>query len=418
MTSSSHSTDRLSDDGRPYDGLILGASLATLDAGAGYGEIADAALAWRDGRIAWLGPRAQLPAPPEALAAQVIQAQGWITPGLIDCHTHLVFAGDRAREFELRLNGASYEEIARAGGGIVSSVRAVREADEDELLRQSLPRARALIGDGATTLEIKSGYGLDFDNERKMLRVARRLGEQLGVRVRTTYLAAHALPPEYQGRADEYIDAARAWLPRLHAEGLVDAVDAFCEGIGFNPAQTTRMFEAARALGLPVKLHADQLSDLGGGALAAAFDGLSADHVEHTSLDSVRAMAAHGTVAVLLPGAFHVLRETKLPPLDAFREHGVAMAVATDCNPGTSPLLSLRQAMQLSCTHFKLTPEEALRGATVHAAQALGLAEAGALRVGASADFVLWDIRHPAELCYWLGGRLAQRVFCAGRQVA
>lgn len=418
MTSSSPAPDRPPYDGLPYDSLILGASLATLDAAAGYGEIADAALAWRDGRIAWLGPRAQLPAAPEALAAQVIQASGWITPGLIDCHTHLVFAGDRAREFELRLQGASYEEIARAGGGIVSSVRAVREADEDELLRQSLPRARALIADGATTLEIKSGYGLDFDNERKMLRVARRLGETLGVRVRTTYLAAHALPPEYQGRADDYIDAACRWLPRLHAEGLVDAVDAFCEGIGFSPAQTTRIFEAARALDLPVKLHADQLSDLGGGALAAAFDGLSADHVEHTSLDSVRAMAAHGTVAVLLPGAFHVLRETKLPPLDAFREHGVAMALATDCNPGTSPLLSLRQAMQLSCTHFRLTPEEALRGATVHAAKALGLGDAGALKVGASADFALWDIRHPAELCYWLGGRLAQRVYCQGRQIA
>lgn len=355
-------------DGRLYDGLILGASLATLDCADGYGEIADAALAWRDGRIAWLGPRADLPGAPADLAETVIQAQGWITPGLIDCHTHLVFAGDRAREFELRLKGASYEEIARAGGGIVSSVRATRAADEAELLRQSLPRARALLGDGATSLEIKSGYGLDFDNERKMLRVARQVGDALGVQVRTTYLGAHALPPEYQGRADDYIDAVCEWMPRLHSEGLIDAVDAFCEGIGFSPPQTRRVFETARALGLPVKLHADQLSDLGGGALAAAFDGLSADHVEHTSLDSVKAMAAHGTVAVLLPGAFHVLRETKLPPLDAFREHGVAMAVATDCNPGTSPLLSLRQAMQLSCTHFRLTPEEALRGATVRGA--------------------------------------------------
>ncbi len=402
----------------PFDGLILGAHLATLEGEQGYGEVADAALAWRDGAIAYAGPRQGLPGPAEDLAAQVIQAEGWITPGLVDCHTHLVFASDRAREFELRLQGASYEQIARAGGGILSSVRATRQASEDELLRQSLPRARALIADGATTLEIKSGYGLDLDNERKMLRVARRIGDRLGVQVRTTYLGAHALPPEYQDRADDYIDAVCRWLPALHGEGLVDAVDAFCEGIGFSPAQTTRVFEAAHALGLPVKLHADQLSDLGGGALAAAFDGLSADHVEHTSLQSVRAMAEHGTVAVLLPGAFHVLRETQLPPLDAFREHGVAMAVATDCNPGTSPLLSLRQAMQLSCTHFRLTPEEALRGATVHAARALGLADRGRLQVGQRADFVLWDIGHPAELCYWLGGRLARQVFAGGRALA
>ncbi|MGO1001504.1 imidazolonepropionase [Lysobacter sp. CA196] len=401
--------------GGRYDGLIVGASLATLDAAQGYGEIADAALAWRDGRIAHVGPRSALGADPASLAATVIEADGWITPGLVDCHTHLVFAGDRAREFEQRLQGASYEEIARAGGGIVSSVRATRAADEAELLRQSLPRARALLADGATTVEIKSGYGLDFDNERKMLRVARAVGDALGVEVRATYLAAHALPPEYAGRADDYIDAVCAWMPRLHAEGLIDAVDAFCEGIGFSPEQTRRVFEAARSLGLSVKLHADQLSDLGGAALAASFDGLSADHVEHASLDSVRAMAAHGTVAVLLPGAFHVLRETKLPPLDAFREHGVAMAVATDCNPGTSPLLSMRQAMQLSCTHFRLTPEEALRGATVHAARALGLADRGVLRVGARADFVQWRIGHPSELCYWLDGDLAQRVFAGGR---
>jgi imidazolonepropionase len=350
------------------------------------------------------------------MAREVIEAKGWITPGLVDCHTHLVFAGDRAREFELRLLGASYEDIARSGGGILSTVRATRAADEGELLRQSLPRAHALIADGATTVEIKSGYGLDFDNERKMLRVARRL-EQLGIGVRTTYLAAHALPPEYAGRADDYIDAAIEWLPRLHAEGLVDAVDAFCEGIGFTPEQTRRMFDAARALGLPVKLHADQLSDLGGGALAAAFDGLSADHVEHTSEKSVRAMAQRGTVAVLLPGAFHVLRETALPPLDAFRAHGVPMAVATDCNPGTSPLQSLRHAMQLACTHFRLSPEEALRGATVNAARALGLHDRGVLRVGARADFVLWNIGHPAELCYWLGGRLAQAVHAGGHRV-
>jgi imidazolonepropionase len=401
----------------PFDGLVLGASLATLDDASGYGEIRDGALAWRDGVLAFVGPRAQLPGEPHALARTVIETEGWITPGLVDCHTHLVFAGDRAREFELRLQGASYEEIARAGGGIVSTVRATREADEAELLRQSLPRARALLADGATTLEIKSGYGLDFDNERKMLRVARALGETLGISVRTTYLAAHALPPEFLDRADDYIAAVCEWLPRLHGEGLVDAVDAFCEGIGFSPAQTRRVFDTARALGLPVKLHADQLSDLGGAALAAEFNGLSADHVEHTSLDGVRAMAKNGTVAVLLPGAFHVLRETKLPPLQAFREHGVPIAVATDCNPGTSPLLSLRQAMQLACTHFRLTPEEALRGATTHAARALGLHDRGVLRPGMRADFVRWDVGHPAELGYWLGGSLARQVYAGGHAV-
>jgi imidazolonepropionase len=402
-----------------WDGLLLGASLATLDGDTGYGAIHDGALAWRDGRIAWVGARADLPGDADQRAAQVVDADGgWITPGLIDCHTHLVFAGDRAGEFEQRLQGASYEEIARHGGGIVSTVRATRQADEEALLAQSLPRARALLTDGATTLEIKSGYGLDFDNERKMLRVARRIGEALGIGVRTTFLGAHALPPEFAGRADDYIDAVTAWLPRLHAEGLVDAVDAFCERIGFSHAQSRRVFEAAKALGLPVKLHADQLSDGGGAALVAEFGGLSADHVEYTSAEGVRAMAAAGTVAVLLPGAFHVLRETTLPPLEEFRTRGVPMAVATDCNPGTSPLLSLRQAMQLACTHFRLTPEEALRGATVHAARALGLADRGRLRVGQRADFVHWDIGQPAELCYWLGGALARAVYVGGNKVS
>ena len=331
-----------------WDGLILGPTLATLDADTGYGLVEDGALGWKDGVLTYVGAREGLPGDIEDLADEVIEATGLVTPGLVDCHTHTVFAGDRAAEFELRLQGASYEQIARAGGGILSSVRAVREADEDELLRQSEARVAALILDGVTTLEIKSGYGLDFDNERKMLRVARMLGERYGIAIKTTYLGAHALPPEFKDDADGYIDAVIAWMPRLQAEGLIDAVDAFCEGIGFTPAQTRRVFEAARTLGLPVKLHADQLSDLGGAALSASFDGLSADHIEYTSDDGVRAMAEHGTVAVLLPGAFHVLRETKLPPLDALRAHGVPMAVATDCNPGTSPLLSLRQAMQLA----------------------------------------------------------------------
>jgi imidazolonepropionase len=386
-----------------YDGLLVGASLATLDAARGYGEIEDGALAWKDGVLRFIGPRSALPEAAAALAHEVFDVDGgWVTPGLIDCHTHLVFAGDRAHEFELRLEGASYEDIARAGGGILSTVRAVREASEDALLAQSLPRARALLRDGATTLEIKSGYGLDLDNERKMLRVARRIGDALGIGVRTTFLGAHALPPEFANDADGYIDAVVAWLQTLHAEGLVDAVDAFCEGIGFTPAQTRRVFEAAKALGLPVKLHADQLSDLSGAALVAKFGGLSADHVEYTNADAVRAMAEAGTVAVLLP-------------IDAFRAHGVAMAVATDCNPGTSPLLSLRYAMSLACTHFRLTPEEALRGATVHAARALGLSDRGVLAVGMRADFAHWNIRRPAELCYWLGGDLAGTVFASGR---
>jgi imidazolonepropionase len=400
-----------------WDGLVVGASLATL-AGEGYGAVHDAALAWKDGVIAYAGPRDALPGPVDALAYTVIEHRGWITPGLIDCHTHLVFAGDRAAEFEMRLGGATYEAIARAGGGILSTVRATRAADEDALARSSSRRLRALVDDGVTSVEIKSGYGLDIETERRMLRVARRLAREHGVTVRTTYLAAHALPPEFAARSDEYIEATIDWLPALHAEGLVDAVDAFCEGIGFTPAQTRRLFECARALGLRVKLHADQLSDLGGAALAAEFGALSADHVEHTSEEGVRAMAAAGTVAVLLPGAFHVLRETRLPPLAAFREHGVPMAIATDLNPGTSPLLSLRQAMQLACTHFRLTPEEALRGATVHAAHALGLRDRGALQPGLRADFVFWDIDHPAELCYWLGGRLAAAVYAGGTRIA
>ncbi len=401
-----------------WDGVLVNAHLVTLAGDEGYGVLEDGALGWHDGMLVFAGPRATLPAAPAALADEVIDAQGdWVTPGLVDCHTHVVFGGDRAGEFEQRLQGASYEEIARAGGGIVSTVRATRTASEGDLFAQSLPRARALRDDGVTTLEIKSGYGLDLENERKMLRVARRIGETLGISVRTTFLGAHALPPEYAGRADDYITAVCAWLPILHAEGLVDAVDAFCERIGFTAAQTRRVFEVARALALPVKLHADQLSDGGGAALVAGFDGLSADHVEYTSEAGVAAMKQAGSVAVLLPGAFHVLRETTLPPLDAFRTHGVPMAVATDCNPGTSPLQSLRLAMSLACTHFRLTPEEALRGATVHAAQALGMPDRGRLVAGQRADFVRWRIGQPAQLAYWLGGDLVSAVHVGGKAV-
>ncbi len=402
-----------------WDGVLVNARLVTLVGDVSYGAVEDGALGWRDGMLVFTGPRAALPAAPDALADEVIDAQGdWVTPGLVDCHTHIVFGGDRAGEFEQRLQGASYEDIARAGGGIVSTVRATRAASEDDLLAQSLPRARALRDDGVTTLEIKSGYGLDLENERKMLRVARRIGEVLGITVRTTFLGAHALPPEYAGRADDYVSAVCDWLPILHADGLVDAVDAFCERIGFTAAQTRRVFETARALGLPVKLHADQLSDGGGAALVAGFGGLSADHVEYTSDAGVAAMKQAGSVAVLLPGAFHVLRETTLPPLDAFRAHAVPMAVATDCNPGTSPLQSLRLAMSLACTHFRLTPEEALRGATVHAAQALGFADRGRLLAGQRADFVCWRIDRPAQLAYWLGGDLVSAVYVGGRAVA
>ena len=362
-----------------WDLLLLDARLATLRDELGpYGAIEAGAIGVRDGHIVFADAQSKLPADAGDHAVRVESVAGrWLTPALIDCHTHLVFAGNRAQEFERRLRGASYEQIAREGGGIVSTVRATRAASEDELFAESLPRAKALVADGVATIEIKSGYGLDLDNERKMLRVARRIGSELGITVRTTYLGAHALPPEFAGHSDNYIAAACDWLCALYAEGLVDAVDAFCEGIGFSPAQTRRMFATARDLGLPVKLHADQLSDLGGAALCAEFSGLSADHLEYTDDAGMRAMFMQGTVAVLLPGAFHVLRETRLPPIAAFREQGVPMAVATDLNPGTSPLQSLRLAMAMACTHFRLTPEESLRGATVHAARALGLSDRG-----------------------------------------
>ncbi len=379
--------------------LFANVHLATMI--DGYGELRDAAIGVTGGRIAWIGPRDQ--APP---ADAIIDGGGcWLTPGLVDCHTHIVHAGNRSDEFEARLNGATYEDIARAGGGIMSTVRATRAASDAELLRQSLPRVASLLAEGVTTIEIKSGYGLDLDTEAKMLRVARRIGERLPVGVATTFLGAHALPPEYAGRADDYIASlCDDMLPQLAANGLVDAVDAFCERIGFSNPQTERMFEAARLHGLPVKLHAEQLSDQRGAELVARFGGLSADHLEHLSQDGIDAMAAAGTVAVLLPGAYYFLRDTTPPPIAALRAAGVPMAVATDCNPGTSPMTSMLLAMNMACTLWRLTPQEALAGATIHAARALGRqADIGTLEVGKRADFALWDIARPADLSYAIG---------------
>jgi imidazolonepropionase len=385
----------------------------TADAGTPYGLIDDGALAVQDGRIAWVGPHAELP--PAWLDVEQHDAQGaLITPGLIDCHTHLVWAGDRSREFELRLQGAGYEEIARAGGGIVSTVKATREASEDELQAQAQRRLDALLAEGVTTIEIKSGYGLSQQAEAKCLRVARRLGQANRVDVRTTFLGAHALPPEFAGRADEYIDEVLRMLPVLHEEGLVDAVDAFCERIGFSVEQTRRVFQAAKDLGLPVKLHAEQLSDSAGSQLAASFRALSCDHLEWLSEEGVRAMAQAGTVAVLLPGAFYFLRDTRVPPIALLREHGVAMAVSTDCNPGTSPCTSLLLMLNMACTLFRLTPEEALAGVTRHAAKALGLQDRGVIAPGLRADFVLWDVAGPAELSYAFGRNPCRGVVIEG----
>ncbi|GAB2550631.1 imidazolonepropionase [Rhodanobacter koreensis] len=402
-----------------WDRLLLNARLATFAGDDPCGLIEHGAIALHHGRIAWIGRMDALPDAPNTLAPAVESLDGaLVTPGLIDCHTHLVFGGDRAQEFDLRLNGASYEDIARAGGGIVSTVNATRAASEEQLFAQSLPRAQALLADGVTTLEVKSGYGLDLESERRMLRVARRLGRELGISVRTSFLGLHALPPEYKDRRDEYVTlVCDEMLPALAAEGLVDAVDAFCENIGFTREETRRVFERAKQLGLPVKLHAEQLSDLDGAALVAEYSGLSADHLEHLSESGIAAMAKAGTVAVLLPGAFYALRETKLPPVALLREHRVAMAIATDCNPGTSPLLSLRLAASMACTLFRLTPEEALRGVTANAARALGLHDRGTLAVGQRADLVVWHAKQPAELCYWITGRLVREVYLSGESV-
>lgn len=378
--------------------LWRGGRLATLAGDSGWGLIDDGALlVGDDGRLAWVGPSAEAPA-----ADEVVELHGaLVTPGLVDCHTHLVYGGNRAHEFEQRLHGASYADIARAGGGIKSTVAATRAATEGELLASARRRAQALLAEGVTTLEVKSGYGLDAETEARMLRVARQLAA-LGVDVRTTYLAAHALPPEFSD-AEAYIDAVCAWLPGLHAAGLVDAVDAFCEHLAFSPAQVARVFDAAQRLGLPVKLHAEQLSDQGGAVLAARYRALSADHLEHLSPAGVQALAAAGTVAVLLPGAFYALRETKLPPIAALREAGVPLALATDHNPGSSPTLSPLLMLNMGCVLFGLTPEEALRGLTVHGARALGLRDRGQLVAGQRADFCLWAAGHPRELAACFG---------------
>lgn len=392
--------------------LLTGCTLATMTGQTPYGLIPDGAVVTGGERILWAGPMADLPPDLRGHAARDLGGR-LVTPALIDCHTHLVHGGNRAGEFEARLTGASYEEIARAGGGILSTVTATRAADEAALLSSALPRVDALISEGVATIEIKSGYGLEVETELKMLRVARRLADLRPVRVTTTYLAAHALPPEFRGRADDYVD--HVCIPGLraaHAEGLVDAVDGFCEGIAFSPDQIARLFAVARDLGLPVKLHAEQLSHLGGTALAARFGALSADHVEYATDADAAAMAAAGCVAVILPGAFYTLRETQQPPVAAFRAHGVPMAVSTDLNPGTSPLHSLLLAMNMACTLFRLTPAEALAGTTCHAARALGLADCGVIAPGARADLAVWDAEHPAELSYRFGfNPLHARIF-------
>lgn len=382
----------------------LNCRAATMVAGGEpYGAIEDAAIVARDGRIEWVGERAALG---DAASAEVIDLGGrWVTPGLVDCHTHIVFGGTRAREFEMRLQGASYEELARAGGGIVSTVRDTRAAAEETLLAGALERARELLAEGVTVLEIKSGYGLDEDTELRMLRVARRVADVLPVTVRTTCLVAHALPPEYADRADAYIDeVCRPVVARAAEEGVADAVDGFCERIAFDRDQIARVFDAAVEHGLPVRLHAEQLSDQGGTQLAAGYGALSVDHLEYVGEAGVRAMAGAGSVAVMLPGAFYTLREPQLPPIAMFREHGVPLAVATDANPGSSPVRSLLLMLNMACTLFRMTPEEAFAGVTREAARALGLQdEYGTLEAGKRADLAVWDFEHPAELAYWIG---------------
>jgi len=397
-----------------FDLLLDDVHAATMSDASGYAAIRDAAIGIRGDRIAWIGPASELPR--TALTTRRVDCGGrWATPGLIDCHTHLVYAGNRAEEFEQRLQGASYADIARAGGGIQSTLRATRTATQDALVAQSKPRLAALISEGVTTIEIKSGYGQDTATELKQLKVARRLAAECEVDIRTTLLAAHALPPEFAERSDAYVDyVCREMIPSIAAGRVADAVDVFCETIAFSPAQTRRVFACAREHGLPVKLHADQLSDQHGAELAAEFQALSADHLEHTSERGVKAMAHAGTIAVLLPGGFYTLRESRLPPIEALRAHGVPIAIASDCNPGTSPVLSLVMMLNMACTLFRLTPEEALAGVRRHAARALGLADRGTLSIGQRADIALWDIDSPAELAYRVGGNPCAAVIRLG----
>ncbi len=394
-----------------FDLIIRNINIATMaEGGAPYGAIADGLIATQNGRLAYVGPASNFEG---GDARETIDGEGqWALPGFIDCHTHIVYGGNRAREFEERLNGVSYEEIARRGGGIISTVTATRAASEEELAAAAAKRLKRLKLEGVTTVEIKSGYGLTTKDEMKMLRAAKAAGNAAGVDIRTTFLGAHALPPEYKGNADGYIDlVCDEMIPLVAKEKLADTVDAFCEDIAFTPAQTTRVFEAAKAHDLDVKLHADQLSNLSGAALSAQFQGLSADHLEHTDEAGVKAMAQAGTTAVLLPGAFYVLKESKLPPVDLFRQHGVPIALATDANPGSSPILSLQLMLHMGCTFFGLTPEEALRGITLNAAKALGLAsDRGTLEAGKRADINLFDITEPAELVYYVGGVLPSKI--------
>jgi imidazolonepropionase len=395
--------------------LWRNARLVTLAEDSDWGLVEQGALLVRDDQLAWVGALDTLPAPLRAQVREEHDLGGaLVTPGLVDCHTHLVYGGQRAREFEMRLQGVGYEEIARSGGGIRSTVAATRATGDAGLLASARQRAQALMAEGVTTLEIKSGYGLNLLDESRCLSIARQLGQELPVTVRTTYLAAHAIPPEFDGRADDYITAVCAWMPALHAAGLIDAVDAFCENIGFTPAQTRRVFVAARALGLPVKLHAEQLSDQDGAALAAEFGALSCDHLEYLSDAGVDAMRVANTVAVLLPGAFYFLRESQLPPVAQLRAQDVPIALASDHNPGSSPGLSLLLMANMGCTLFRLTPLEAVRGITVNGALALGLADRGRLVPGQRADFAVWDLAHPNELAYWFGHNPCRRVVAGG----
>ena len=400
-----------------WDRLWLNANLVTMADAQGYGLIANGAIACKGGRIAWIGPQAALPDAPDSLAIDIVDAGSRLmTPGLIDCHTHLVFGGNRAGEFELRLEGASYEEIARAGGGIISTVKATRQADEEALYESASARLKNMQSEGVTTIEIKSGYGLDIDSEAKMLRVAQSLERDNPVRVQKTFLGAHAVPPEYTGRADDYLDhVIDDMLPAIAAMNLIDAVDAFCENIAFSATQVARLFDAAHALGLPVKLHAEQLSDCGGSRMAASHGALSVDHLEYLDEADIPLLAKHGTVATLLPGAFYYLKETRLPPVAGLRAAGVPMALATDCNPGSSPITSPLLILNMGCTLFGLTPAEALRGMTINAAKALGRhPDIGSLELGKAADLAIWNIDHPAELSYWIGANALHQSYFAG----